>query len=143
MNRRQKQILGIVFVVVILFIFLSNNKSPEVFCIQGTPVAYVPRSFWTSIMTSLNVVPATYAQLESAQNAGAEWCSAGFMNDGTCAWPRQTAKVGCGGPPIAKWCPSGEIGSMTVYGVKPAKETSDRGTYKILPFNDVKWSQYN
>lgn len=128
---------------ILLAVSQISAKKYEVFCINGVPQAYMPYGYWDPILRELNVVKASYKQLEEAQAAGAEWCSAGFMDDDSCAWPRQTALQGCGTPPITKWCPDGKKGSLTVYGLKPAKNKANTSKYEILPFNSTKWSMYD
>lgn len=142
--KKSNKIIAIIVILIIIFIMVKSSSSKyEVYGVTAPPPNYRPKEYWNSILTQLGAVKANYKQLEDAQKAGAEWCSAGFMEDGTCAWPRQTYVAGCGGPPIAKWCPADGLGSVNAYGIKPPKEKGNTPQYVIIPFNSRKWSQYD
>jgi hypothetical protein len=144
--KNSNKIMAVIVILVVIYIAIQLlSPKYEVYCINGArPITYRPKEYWNSILTQLGAVKANYKQLEDAQKAGAEWCSAGFMEDGTCAWPRQTYATGCGGPPIVKGCPpGGTTGSVTAYGIKPPKDKAITPQYEISPFNSKKWSQYD
>jgi hypothetical protein len=90
---------------------------------------------------------ATDAQLTAAYEAGANWCSSGWLSDTDVgAFPiteEKDFRNGCGGTSagIRRWNrtsgPEAGKSGLNCYGVKP-----DEGTEKVYRFNTSKWSRY-
>ncbi len=91
---------------------------------------------------------ATDAQFTAAYDAGANWCSSGWLSDTDVgAYPINEEKNfvnGCGGTSagIRRWNrttgPDRGKAGLNCYGVKP-----DEGTEKVARFNTAKWSRYD
>ena len=91
---------------------------------------------------------ATDAQFTAAYDAGANWCSSGWLSDTDVgAFPINDKKnfvKGCGGTSagIRRWNrtsgPDKGKAGLNCYGVKP-----DEGTEKVARFNTAKWSRYD
>ena len=78
---------------------------------------------------------ATYQQLYAAYKLGANWCRTGWIAEGGSYYPiNEETIVGCASSPgIQHYQPGGA--GVTVYGVKPSKDSDDAIKYKIQPFN--------
>ena len=91
---------------------------------------------------------ATDAQFTAAYDAGASWCSSGWLSDTDVgAYPINDEKdfrKGCGGKSagIRRWNrttgPERNKAGLNCYGVKPPE-----GTEKVARFNEDKWSRYD
>jgi len=91
---------------------------------------------------------ATDAQLTAAYDAGANWCSTGWLSDTDVAAYPITEETffhnGCGGKKagIRRWNrtsgPEAGKAGLNCYGVKPQE-----GTEKVARFNTAKWSRYD
>jgi hypothetical protein len=90
---------------------------------------------------------ATDAQLTAAYDAGANWCSSGWLSDTDLgAYPITEEKnfvEGCGGisAGIRRWnsaTDQGGLAGLNCYGVKPVE-----GTEKVARFNTAKWSRHD
>ena len=82
---------------------------------------------------------ATPAQVQAAQQAGAQWCSAGWASDGNVYFPMQKTIAGCGSPGINKSSCSRYDNNcgVIVYGKKPSSKTTN-----VVPFSGSQWSQW-
>jgi hypothetical protein len=87
---------------------------------------------------------ATDAQFTAAYDAGANWCSTGWLSDTDVgAYPindEASFVSGCGGTSagIRRANHSSGKAGLNCYGVKP-----DEGTEKVARFNTAKWSRYD
>jgi hypothetical protein len=94
--------------------------------------------------TAHDAVVATDAQFIAAYEAGANWCSTGWLSDtDVAAYPiteEASFVSGCGGTSagIRRWNRANGKAGVNCYGVKPAS-----GTEGIAPFNSTKWSRYD
>ena len=97
-----------------------------------------PQSGAEGVCATYNSRVATTAQLTAAQQAGADWCSTGWVSDNASAmYPTNTSTgPGCGGPGVQVWTPGSGNAAVNCYGVKPPY-----GTAQVLPFNQSRWSQ--
>lgn len=123
----------------------SSSLSPitalsEVYCYNPSPgYNFSTVNQAASACQTLGAVIATPNQLQTAYNAGAEWCTAGFLSDGTRAFPMQHSTTGCYNTiGVVTW--QGNAGA-TCYGVKPAQGTP--GVINWENFAPTKWSQYS
>lgn len=111
-------------------------KVPEVFQVSVAGV----QSDATATCAKYGAQVATTAQVAQAQQQSADWCSAGWVADGsTPVFPISTStQSGCGNGStgvIQSMPPSGQAG-VNCYGVKPAQGTAS----DVLPFNQSMWS---
>jgi hypothetical protein len=82
---------------------------------------------------------ATDSQLTDAFNAGADWCSTGWLSDVPDAkYPINTSiKTGCADEPGVKtYTP--DLAGVNCFGPKP-----DKGTEGIVPFDQFRWSRWD
>jgi hypothetical protein len=122
---------------------LMASEYPEVFHVRTNGYTYTSRDQASAKCTEYGADLATYAELLAAQQAGAQWCSTGWMADNTpadstgktyaIAYPMQEALSGCGSG-AAVWphvptdanAPNGR-GGATCYGIKPPKSAVKTG----------------
>lgn len=99
-----------------------------------------PQSGAEAVCATYNARVATTAQLTAAQQAGADWCSTGWVSDSnTAMYPITTSTgPGCGGggTGIMQWTPPSGNAAVNCYGVKPPF-----GTAQVLGFNQTRWNQ--
>ena len=85
---------------------------------------------------------ATTAQLQDAQNRGADWCFTGWVSDSNNAmYPITTSTMGgCGNgrSGVITWTPGNNRAGVNCYGPKPGVNDYSN---TILPFNQSVWSQ--
>lgn len=86
---------------------------------------------------------ATTAQLEDAQNYGADWCFTGWVADSTTAqYPITTStQGGCGGgrTGIISYTPPNKQAGVNCYGPKPGIDDYPENT--IIPFSQTSWDK--
>ncbi len=82
---------------------------------------------------------ATPAQVQAAQQAGAQWCAAGWASDGNVYFPMQSIVAGCGSAGINRGSCAGYGNNcgVLVYGKKPSS-----GTANVRSFFKSQWSQW-
>lgn len=131
----------IVIVTVVALVLVWKAKSPQVY------LYYNPAAYPTTLAEAQNIAAdpslggqlATPAQVQAVQQAGAQWCAAGWASDGNVYFPMQSAVAGCGKPGINQ-TPCSAYGNkcgVLVYGKKPSQ-----GTANVVPFNGSQWSQW-
>jgi len=114
------------------------------------PEVFQPAIGYSSTQADAPAVCATYgaqvatlAQLQTAQQQGADWCSAGWVaDDPTPHWPTNTStQPGCGigSPAVVAWMPPNNLASVNCFGKKPAPSSSA----SIMPFNTTSWNNPN
>jgi len=89
-----------------------------------------------SVCATFGARVATAAELATAQQQGADWCSTGWVSDDPVAqYPMNVILpsygYGCGGVGINRWTPPGNTASVNCFGKKPAQGST---TIPILPF---------
>jgi hypothetical protein len=83
-------------------------------------------------------VVASPAQLAAAQAVGAEWCSAGWLNNATLAFPMASIKAGCStAPGVQSYVSANGKGTVNCFGVKPAQSGS---VTSVWGFNGTLWN---
>jgi hypothetical protein len=84
---------------------------------------------------------ATTAQLQDAQNKGADWCFTAWVSDSNQAMYPSTTQLmsGCGNgrAGVTTWTPPTNKAGVNCYGPKPGVDDVPSGT--ILPFNTISW----
>ena len=121
---------------------VQGTSPPEVFQVQSPAGTYqVAQADAAATCAIFGAQVASTAQLTQANQAGAEWCSSGWLSDSNNAsYPITTlANVGgCGSgqsPAIETWTPPSNLANVNCFGVKPVP-----GTENVLPFNSINWS---
>jgi len=106
----------------------------EVFWFSGSALAqyeFTSADEAANACNSIGAELATPEQVASAQEAGAEWCAAGFTTDGLARFPVQKPRRGCAhAAGVATWNNVTKAGA-NCYGFKPSV-LEVRG---VLPFN--------
>ena len=95
---------------------------------KGTPEVYavsrggynLTQNTAADLCRSLGTQLATIAQLEIAHVAGADWCFAAHVSNGTPRFPIQIAREGCGGKAVNVWSPEDNRAGATCFGIKPS-----------------------
>ena len=110
---------------------------PEVF--QVSPGGYtLTQDQAAATCATYGASVATSAQLQQAQQQGADWCSTGWVADsGTPAYPINTSTApGCGGggTGVMQYLPPSNTAAVNCYGVRPPPGEPD-----ILPWNQSSW----
>ena len=130
-------------------------SKPEVYAVTGPGwPGYMAFSFYPSVLNTLNARLATAGEVQSAQIAGAEWCSSCFTSDGTDGytpanggncWPMQEPESGCGSTGVVYWTAGGPSGGANVFGIKPtsSQASSLSSTFSTYNFSISKWSVYD
>jgi hypothetical protein len=78
---------------------------------------------------------ATYQQLYAAWVLGANWCATGWVTEGKSLYPiNEQIIAGCANSPGIQHYQPGTAG-VTVYGIKPSKDSEEAINFKIKPFN--------
>jgi hypothetical protein len=121
---------------------VQGDSPPEVFQVLAPTGGYqVAQADAAATCSIFGAQVATTAQLTQANQAGAEWCSSGWLSDSNIpSYPITTfANVrGCGSgqsPNVESWTPPNNMANVNCYGVKPVV-----GTENVLPFNTLSWS---
>jgi hypothetical protein len=100
-----------------------------------------------SVADAFGAKLATADQLEAAFQKGAEWCSAGWVDNGgklAARWPMQTVSSNCGIKSSKNDLgASATAAGITLYGPKPAKNSELAIKGDIWAFNGSKWSMYD
>lgn len=112
---------------------------PEVFQIGGYTNTQAAAE---SVCETYGARVATSAELATAQQQGADWCSAGWVSDSnTPMYPITTSTgPGCGngGAGVMSYAPPNGLAGVNCFGKKPAQ-----GASGILPFNGSAWLNPN
>ena len=121
---------------------VQGSSPPEVFQVQSPSGTYqVAQADAAATCSIFGAQVATMAQLTQANQAGAEWCSSGWVSDSNNpSYPITTLAnvMGCGSgqsPAIESWTPPSNLANVNCFGVKPVP-----GTENVLPFNSINWS---
>ncbi|NBR60498.1 MAG: hypothetical protein EBT86_02410 [Actinobacteria bacterium] len=89
----------------------------------------------TKVAKELGGELATYQQLYAAWALGANWCSTGWVSEGSAHYPINGQLIfGCASYPGVQFYQPERAGA-TVYGIKPGKDSEEAVKYKIHPFN--------
>jgi len=129
----------IVTVGAIVLIWKANSPQVYLYYNKGANPTTLTEAQNIAAAPALGGQMATSAQVQAAQQAGAQWCAAGWASDGNVYFPMQSAVAGCGSPGINQGSCStyGNDCGVLVYGKKPSS-----GTANVLPFNGSQWSQW-
>ena len=129
-----------------LEVFIVLSKDPTKYTINIDDINKALKTLDNTGKTTM----ATYDQLQTAFNNGADWCVNGWINNNgllNTAYPISiTIKSDCAESPGVQLNTSPTsltIAGITCYGLKPAKNSDQANKFTILPFNPVKWSQYD
>ncbi len=116
----------------------STPGDPQVYAV-GPGYQYT-RQEAPSVCAKYGATVATTAQLQEAQQKGADWCFSGWVTEGSGKWPITLNPIsGCGDRQgIIEWTP-GERAGVNCYGPKPSPESSLSDN--IFPFNANSWFQ--
>jgi len=111
----------------------TKLAQPEVFQVSASGYTTAQNDA-AALCATYGAQVATSAQLITAQQQGADWCSSGWVSDDTEAqFPMNTILPsygnGCGSVGINKWTPSNNLAAVNCFGKKPPAGTQD-----ILPF---------
>ena len=118
---------------------VAGSNPPEVFQVQAPSGIYqIAQADAAASCSIFGAQVATLAQLTAANQAGAEWCSTGWVSDSSDPkYPITSLAgvVGCGAgtPAVETYNPG--VGNANCYGVKPVA-----GTQNVIPFNSQQWS---
>ncbi len=114
-------------------------QKPEVFQVSVNGYTTAPGDA-EGVCATYNARVASTAELTAAQQAGADWCSTGWVSDNASAmYPTNTSTgPGCGGPGVQVWTSGSGKAAVNCIGVKPPY-----GSAQILPFNQTSWNQGN
>ena len=128
----------IIVLTIAAIIVIWKADSPQVYLYYSENANPTTLAEAQNIAATLGQI-ATPAQVKTAQQAGAEWCSAGWASGGNVYFPMQSTVAGCGAPGINKGsCATyGNNCGVLVYGKKPPS-----GTANVVPFNGSQWSQW-
>jgi hypothetical protein len=110
--------------------YVSPNQSGEVFQI-GSGYDYT-KTEAPLMCEAYGAKVATKAQLDMAQLYGAEWCSTGWLTDGTAGYPMQSTRDGCGTKGVNINTPPDGKASVNCFGIKPpsgARPFTFKGPY--------------
>ena len=109
----------------------TTPQNLEVFAIGGYDYT---NSQAQQTCANYNATVATTAQLNTALQYGADWCSTGWVSDKPDAVYPSTINLiqGCGGgvAGLKTWTPPSNMAGVNCYGIKPTK-----GNNNILPFS--------
>jgi hypothetical protein len=117
---------------------VAAPSEPEVF--QVSQGGYTTtKAAAAAVCTQYGAQLATKAQVQTAANRGADWCSTGWVADEDAAYyPAQVARPGClsagGSPGLIPYTPTDKKAAVNCYGVKPNASAAKAGE-SILPFN--------
>jgi hypothetical protein len=108
---------------------------PEVFQVSpgGAPGGYsIAQADAAKTCAMYGAQVASTAQVQQAQQQGADWCSTGWVSDNASAmYPTTTSTgPGCGGPGVQLYVPPANLAAVNCFGPRPPMGTPD-----ILPFN--------
>lgn len=109
----------------------------EVFQVRSNGITYnLTRTEADAVCTKYGATIATPEQLQTDFNAGADWCSFGWLSDNTMRFPINTTLIqGCSTVPKVQQGVSGNgKADVNCYGIKPNKP---QGTDYIHPFNQT------
>jgi hypothetical protein len=129
------------------------SANAEVFAVTNPSGTAAPGAGWEGynisqaqaqeVCTLYGAQVATTAQVQQAQQAGADWCYTGWVSDSnTPIFPITTSlQDGCGSgsPGIKPYLPPSNMAGVNCYGTKPAQNDYPSGI--IMPFNQSVWSQ--
>ena len=131
----------IIALTIAAIVVLWKADSPQVYLYSNESANPTTRAEAQNIAAgpALGGQIATPAQVQAAQQAGAQWCAAGWASDGNVYFPMQSTVAGCGSAGINQSsCASyGNNCGVLVYGKKPSS-----GTANVLPFNEYQWSRW-
>ena len=133
-------VAGVIIVLTIVaIIVIWKADSPQVYLYYNKGANPTTLTEAIAAAPALGGQIATPAQVQAAQQAGAEWCVVGWASDGNVYFPMQSTVAGCGAPGInkASCADFGNNCGVLVYGKKPSS-----GTANVLPFNGSQWSQW-
>jgi hypothetical protein len=123
---------------------MASNKMPgatQVFAVG--PGYNYKQSDAQKICSEYGAQVATTAQLQQAQQAGADWCFGGWVSDSSTPLYPITTNVGpgCGNGNIGimEYKPSNLLAGVNCYGPKPGIDDYTTGT--IQPFSQTQWNQ--
>lgn len=110
----------------------------------GSFQAYnIPQAQAQQVCAQYGAQVATTAQLQQAQQLGADWCSSGWVADSNNAvFPVTTStENGCGSGQtgVLTYTPPTNMAGVNCYGPKPTISSVPTGT--ILPFSQTSWDQ--
>jgi hypothetical protein len=91
---------------------------PEVFSVDRGYYGLTKDSAKT-LCESLGAQQATLAQLNEAQQAGADWCHSGHLTTGDAKFPIQVKRPGCGDVGVNTWGNAESSRSAVCFGIKP------------------------
>jgi len=117
--------------------FATHTKGqPEVYAVSNGGYNLTPNTA-ANLCKSLGSRLATTAELESAHVAGADWCFAAHVSDGTPRFPTQVPREGCGKKEVNVWSPEDKRAGATCYGIKPLINDNYSATNTtVFPFTD-------
>lgn len=116
------------------------DQQPEVFGVTPNGGYTVAPSDAEGVCSTYGARLASAGDLATAQAAGADWCSTGWvLGDNQARYPVTTTFTGgCGNgnAGVMTWTPPANTAGVTCYGVKPPQGAAD-----ILPFAPGVWNQ--
>lgn len=117
--------------------FATHTKgSPEVYAVSRGGYNLTQNTA-ADMCRSLGARLATTAEVENAHVAGADWCFAAHVSDGTPRFPIQVPRDGCGGKAVNVWSPEDKRAGANCYGIKPSINDDYSATNtNVFPFTD-------
>jgi hypothetical protein len=118
----------------------SAPLEPETFAVRRGARYTTTKTDAAKVCEDYGAKLATKAQLQTAQDLGADWCNTGWLEDDPDPWyPNQIARPGCGiagsYEKMYMYNPGGKA-DVTCYGVKPNKDAIKSGDF-VLRFNQI------
>jgi len=129
---------------------LPPNTKPEVYYAQSVGGVASTKGDAAAHAAILGGTLATWAQLDAAQKAGAQWCAGGWnehLGGSGCYYPMQAKVPGCGTGAGIQTFANGKVPGqkcgVNVYGIKPSSPAGVPVGFSIAPFSATKWSKYS
>lgn len=116
-------------------------QQPEVFAVCPDNQYSVEFKDAETTCASYGARLATPAEVTSAQQSGAQWCSCAWATDGNAYYPMQQSAPGCGSPGMnscgnmndQSWEWANRKACVNCYGIKPPAGTTDVRGFSVAP----------
>lgn len=115
----------------------NDCQEKEVFQVRSNGITYnLTRTEADAVCTKYGATIATPAQLQTDYNAGADWCSFGWLSDNTMRFPINTTLIqGCSTVPgVVQGVSGNGKADVHCYGIRP---NNPQGSDYIHPFNQT------